>query len=108
MIQEVTVIDALRAHAVIERIIDSEKLIHIATAFKLARLSNDLTLLGETTQSLLAGAGVKVEDSVDFADKVLGDIVEIDTYGLTVADLEKEELLEISIPDASAIVKLLG
>ena len=106
MIQEVTVIDALRAHAVIEQIIDSEKLIHIATAFKLARLSNDLTLLGETTQSLLAGA--KAEDSVDFVDKVLGNIVEIDTYGLTVADLEKEELLEISIPDASAIIKLLG
>lgn len=108
MIQEVTVIDALRAHAVIEQIIDSEKLIHIATAFKLARLSNDLTLLGETTQSLLAGAGAKAEDSVDFVDKVLGNIVEIDTYGLTVADLEKEELLEISIPDASAIIKLLG
>lgn len=108
MIREITVVEALKAHSIIEQLIASNKLVNISTAFKLARLNNDLNILGETTHMLLTGIGAEVDDSVGFADNVLGNIVEVDTYGLTVSDLESEGMLEITTQDATALLKLLG
>lgn len=93
-----------KANAILDRFIEETSLLKVSTAYKVAQLSRDLSLLLDTTAALLE----KFEGDDDMVGQIMSAGVEIEDYGLTVEEICTDNDAEATVKDIMALLDMLG
>lgn len=92
-----------KANAILDRFIEETSLLKVPTAYKVAQLSRDLSLLLDTTAALLE----KFEGNDDMVGQIMSSEVEIEDYGLTVEEICTDNDSEATVKEVRTLLDML-
>lgn len=92
-----------KANAILDHFIEESSLLKVPTAYKVALLSRDLSLLLDTTAALLG----KFEENDEMVEQIMSSEVEIEDYGLTVEEICTDNDAETTVKDIRMLLDIL-